>query len=97
LKFVHSVVGNDAQVAVSPNERLVTVRALPEKQEALSKAWPRIACVGQTRYDVEYKTYKSCVYLVETALKQDGIPPLGAWSDGLDDDTLYCGHVLGKE
>ncbi len=98
LEFVHVVVGRQAHTAISPNERLVAVETLPEKQRLLMEAWPYIACVGQTRYDKEYETYKSCVYLIKMALQQKGIPLLGRWSDGIrETDTVYCGHVLSND
>jgi hypothetical protein len=93
--FVRVTVGVDARVAIAPNERSVTIEAFTHQHEVLAQAWPRVACIGQTRYDVEYGHYKACVYLIKTALQQDGIPPLGRWSDGLRrKDTIYCGQSV---
>lgn len=93
--FVRGIVGEDARVAISPNERMVVVETHFAGHEALAKVWPSAACIGQTRYDEEYLKYKTCVYLVREALKNEGIPSPGKWSDGLGNGTVYCGHPLG--
>jgi len=94
--FIRGVAGPAAQISISPNERIVAVRTSSFRHRTLAKAWPRIACIGQTRYDVEYEQYKACVFLIGEALRGNGLPSLGAWSDGLrKQDTIYCGQPIG--
>lgn len=94
--FVRAVVGNGSRMEISVNERFVAVAAFEYQQRELSGVWPRVACIGQTRYDVEYDQYKACVALIEQGLKVGGIPPLGNGSDGLDDSAVYCGRFVGS-
>jgi hypothetical protein len=92
--FIRSVVGTDGRIAVAPNERFVSVDTFVWTHRTLRKVWPRAACIGQTRYDEEYDNYKACVTLIEVGLRRGGIPPLGQWSDGIGDNTIYCGRNL---
>lgn len=94
-KFVRTIVGEDAQIEIAPNQRVVVVKTDELHHEELAKVWPTAGCVGQTRYDVEYKQYKSCVYLIEKALSREGVPLPGKWSDALGSSTVYCGQSLG--
>ncbi len=92
--FIGNVAGADSKSEVSTNERFVSVDAFLWSHSKLRTVWPRAACIGQTRYDVEYAKYKACVALIEAAMKDKGIPPLGEWSDGIGDSTVYCqGYV----
>jgi hypothetical protein len=97
VQFVQGVVGNESRIEISPNDRYVTVEAFQHEHEALSRAWSRVACIGQTRYDVEYGQYKACIYMIDAALQRSGIPPLGKWSDGIRKvDTVYCGQPVDR-
>jgi hypothetical protein len=95
--FVKDAIGADAKVSIAPNDRYVVIEALEHQHEALSVGWARVACVGQTRFDVEFRQYKACTYLISAAFKNGGLPPLGDWSDGLrKSDTIYCGQSVGE-
>ena len=94
--FVQGVAGTDARASLSPNGRVVAIVTTSDQQEALKRAWPRVGCVGETRYDTEYRQYKNCVELLQQAMSNSGYPPLGKWSDALGRNTLYCGQILGS-
>ena len=95
VKFIGAVAGADSAVAFAPNERLVAVRTTDSGHVALSKVWPRVGCLGQSRYDVEYKKYLGCVYMIEQAIKDNGLPAKGKSSDSVTDDAaFYCGLPL---
>ena len=93
-KYVRELVGESARLAISVNERIVTIETDDRTHSAIALAWPRAACIGQTRYDAEFRKYKSCVYLLETSMQGNGLPPLGDWSDAVNQDTFYCGTTL---
>lgn len=96
-KFIHGVVGERNNIAFSPNDRFVMVRASSASHEKLSQVWPSAACIGKNRYDVEYQKFKGCVYMIKSALATNGIPALGNESDSLNDDSsFYCGVPLEK-
>ncbi|QDM21161.1 hypothetical protein FIU28_08560 [Tardiphaga sp. vice154] len=95
IAFVKKTIGEEAKVAIGPNDRFVTIEALHDQHEALSSGWSRVACIGQTRFDVEYRQYRSCTYLISAAFRDGGIPPLGDWSDGIrKSDTVFCGQKV---
>lgn len=93
-KYVRELVGENARVAISVNERIITIETDDRTHSVIALAWPRAACIGQTRYDAEFRNYKSCVYLLETAMQGNGLAPLGDWSDAINQDTFYCGTTL---
>lgn len=96
--FVRGVAGKDAEIEFSPNERYIAVLATSDGHALLSKVWPSAGCLGKSRYDVEYMKFKGCVYMLQRALENDGIAPLGVDSDSLSDDsTFYCGLPLQSE
>lgn len=94
LNFVRATAAADTFVVFSPNDRFVVVKATWDQHSKLSLVWPRVGCLGDARYDVEYLKYRGCVYMLQQALENGGIPPLGELSDSLDQSTFYCGRPL---
>lgn len=94
--FIVVTAGEGTSVDIGPNDRVVAVKTFKRGHERLLHVWSRAACIGPTRDELEYKDYKQCVELIDAALKKNGIPPLGEWSDGLGDATLYCGQSVGE-
>lgn len=93
--FIRGVAGEKTEIQYSPNYRYVIIKTTNHSHEMLRKVWPSAACIGKSRYDVEYLKFKGCVYMIKKALDNDGIAPLGGDSDSLKpDSTFYCGTPL---
>jgi hypothetical protein len=89
--FTSLAAGKKTKMELSPNNRVAVIKASRRGHITLAPAWPRTACIGPSRYESEYKDFKKCVDLLSlTLLNQDGLLPLGDWSDG-QGVTLYCG------
>ena len=91
-EFVAVTTAGYAKTAISSNQRIVAVETESWRHQKLRLVWPRMACIGPSRYDKEYKDYRQCVSMVEDALSHGGLPTLGVTSDGLGGDTLFCGQ-----
>ena len=96
LQFVQLAGGSYADIAISPNGRVVSVSAPESAQASLAVGWPRAACIGQTRTPAEYAVYRACVEMIEASLANSGVPPLGESSDALGQWPLFCGRRPGR-
>lgn len=96
LEFVQLTGGSYADIAISPNGRVVSVVAPATAQASLAVGWPRAACVGQTRTPAEFAMFRACVEMIEAALANNGVPPLGESSDALGQGLLFCGRRPGR-
>lgn len=96
-KFVTSVAGDSALISFSPNDRYISVETFDSKHQTLAQVWPRVGCIGQTRYDVEYLKYAACIYMIQDAIQNGGLTKIGKVSDSiLDTANFYCGLPLLK-
>ena len=96
-KFVVGVTGSRSSIAFSPNERFIVLEALESKHQALTEVWPRVGCIGKSRYDVEYLRCAGCVYMIQDAIRGGGVPRIGTVSDSIQDSSIfYCGMPLAS-